>query len=203
MAVGTAPRLQSRRGWWRCRRCSTSMTTARCRLPHRRPARSPLPVRIHWHDARRDRRRRRAAPRPRWCPISTRWSESGRPSMRRLTLITTGGTIEKVYDEGGGALVNRTSQVRRMLAGSRLEDTEISVLELMSKDSLDMSDGDRRRILDAARRAGAASSRTPKAPASSSCTEPTPWRPPGSSCIRSSATSPCRSSSPAPSVRSR
>ncbi|HEX2464625.1 MAG TPA: asparaginase [Thermoanaerobaculia bacterium] len=75
--------------------------------------------------------------------------------MRRLTLITTGGTIEKVYDEGSGALVNRTSQVRRMLAELRLENTEISVLELMSKDSLDMSDGDRRRILDAARLAGA------------------------------------------------
>ncbi|HVR28967.1 MAG TPA: asparaginase domain-containing protein [Thermoanaerobaculia bacterium] len=75
--------------------------------------------------------------------------------MRRITVITTGGTIEKVYDEPTGGLVNRASQVRRMLAELRLEDTEISVLELMSKDSLEMTDADRRRIVDAARVAGA------------------------------------------------
>jgi L-asparaginase len=42
-----------------------------------------------------------------------------------------------------------------MLSELRLEDTEISVLELMSKDSLEMTAGDRRRIADAARVAGA------------------------------------------------
>jgi L-asparaginase len=75
--------------------------------------------------------------------------------VRHVTVITTGGTIEKVYDEPSGGLVNRASLVRRMLAELRLEDTEIGVLELMSKDSLDMTEGDRRRILDAARVAGA------------------------------------------------
>jgi L-asparaginase len=75
--------------------------------------------------------------------------------MRRITVITTGGTIEKVYDEPSGDLVNRASQVRRMLAELRLEETEISVLELMSKDSLDMTEADRHRILEAARVAGA------------------------------------------------
>jgi L-asparaginase len=75
--------------------------------------------------------------------------------MRRITVITTGGTIEKVYDEPSGGLVNRASQVRRMLAELRLEEAEISVLELMSKDSLDMTGADRRRILEAARVAGA------------------------------------------------
>jgi L-asparaginase len=75
--------------------------------------------------------------------------------VRHLTVITTGGTIEKVYDEPSGDLVNRASQVRRMLAELRLEDTEIAVLELMSKDSLRMTEADRRRIVDAARVAGA------------------------------------------------
>lgn len=75
--------------------------------------------------------------------------------MRRITVITTGGTIEKVYDESSGDLVNRASQVRRMLAELRIEDTEISVLELMSKDSLEMTEADRRRIVEAARVAGA------------------------------------------------
>ena len=38
--------------------------------------------------------------------------------MRHVTLITTGGTIEKTYDEMTGELANRRSVVRRMLAGS-------------------------------------------------------------------------------------
>lgn len=68
--------------------------------------------------------------------------------MRRITLITTGGTIEKTYDEYSGELANRRSIVRRMLEELRLEDVEVSVLELMSKDSLEMSDRDRHRIAD-------------------------------------------------------
>ena len=75
--------------------------------------------------------------------------------MRKITLITTGGTIEKTYDELSGELANRRSIVRRMLSELRLEDTEVSVVELMSKDSLEMTDADRRRIVDAVRAAGA------------------------------------------------
>lgn len=66
--------------------------------------------------------------------------------MRKITLITTGGTIEKTYDELTGELANRRSIVRRMLDELRLEDTEVNVLELMSKDSLEMTDADRARI---------------------------------------------------------
>ena len=69
--------------------------------------------------------------------------------MRRVTLITTGGTIEKTYDETTGELSNRQTLVRRMLDELRLEDTRISILELMSKDSLEMTDTDRRRIVEA------------------------------------------------------
>ncbi|HEV8628749.1 MAG TPA: asparaginase domain-containing protein [Thermoanaerobaculia bacterium] len=76
--------------------------------------------------------------------------------MRKLTLITTGGTIEKTYDEQTGELSNRRTLVRRMLEELRLEDTEVSVLELMSKDSLDMTEEDRRRVVEAVRLAGAA-----------------------------------------------
>ncbi len=75
--------------------------------------------------------------------------------MRTITLITTGGTIEKTYDEIAGELVNRRSIVRRMLDELRLEDTEVNVFELMSKDSLEMSDADRNRIVDAVRLTGA------------------------------------------------
>jgi len=68
--------------------------------------------------------------------------------VRKITLITTGGTIEKTYDEYAGELVNRRSIVRRMIDELRLEDTEVNVLELMSKDSLVMTDADRNRILE-------------------------------------------------------
>lgn len=71
--------------------------------------------------------------------------------MRKITLITTGGTIEKTYDEQTGELVNRRSIVRRMLSELRLEGTEVEVLELMSKDSLEMTDADRRRVVAAVR----------------------------------------------------
>lgn len=69
--------------------------------------------------------------------------------MDRIRLLTTGGTIEKTYDEDTGALANRRSIVRRMLHELHLEDLEIDVVELMSKDSLEMTDEDRSRIVDA------------------------------------------------------
>jgi L-asparaginase len=75
---------------------------------------------------------------------------------RRITLITTGGTIEKTYDEQTGELANRGSIVRRMLSELRLEETEVTVRELMSKDSLDMTEADREAIVEAVRAAGAA-----------------------------------------------
>jgi len=71
--------------------------------------------------------------------------------MRRIALVTTGGTIEKTYDEQTGELANRRSIVQRMLSELRLEDTEVAVRELMSKDSLEMTDGDRGRIVEAVR----------------------------------------------------
>jgi len=71
--------------------------------------------------------------------------------VRTFTLITTGGTIEKTYDEASGILDNRRSIVGRMLRRLRLEDTSISIIELMSKDSLLMTDDDRERILAAIR----------------------------------------------------
>ncbi len=75
--------------------------------------------------------------------------------MRHLTLITTGGTIEKTYDERTARLENRRSIVHRMLRRLRLEGAAVSTMELMSKDSLDLTDADRDRIVEAVRAAGA------------------------------------------------
>lgn len=71
--------------------------------------------------------------------------------MRTISLITTGGTLEKVYDETSGTLVNRHSNVAHILQGLRLEDTRINIRELMNKDSLDMTDVDRALIVDTVR----------------------------------------------------
>ena len=80
--------------------------------------------------------------------------------MRNVTLITTGGTIEKTYDESSGELSNRNSLVRRMLGELRLVHTQITVIELMSKDSLEMDEDDRERISNAAKLAGAIDPKT-------------------------------------------
>ncbi|MCA9757528.1 MAG: asparaginase [Candidatus Eisenbacteria bacterium] len=75
--------------------------------------------------------------------------------MRRIILITTGGTIEKTYDESTGELANRHSIVRKMLGRLRLEDTEVSILELMHKDSLLLTPFDRAKVVDVVRTFGA------------------------------------------------
>ena len=69
--------------------------------------------------------------------------------MRRITLISTGGTIEKTYDEHSGSLENRASVVQEMLGLLRLEDTVVNTLQLMQKDSLHLTDADRERIVGA------------------------------------------------------
>jgi len=71
--------------------------------------------------------------------------------MKHLVLITTGGTIEKTYDEASGSLDNRRSIVGKMLRRLRLDETTISINELMSKDSLHMTEEDRQRIIAAVR----------------------------------------------------
>ncbi len=82
--------------------------------------------------------------------------------MRHLTLIATGGTIEKTFDEATGQLDNfggrgpGGSVVRRMLRRLRLEDTQVRIVELMSKDSLLMTDDDRAAIVRAVKDAAGA-----------------------------------------------
>jgi len=71
--------------------------------------------------------------------------------MRRVRVLTTGGTIEKVYDEATGTLENRGSIIARMLGELRLEAVEVAVRPVLAKDSLLMTDDDRALVLAAAR----------------------------------------------------
>lgn len=75
-----------------------------------------------------------------------------RQDRTRITIVTTGGTIEKTYDEAGGALLNRSSNVPALVATLRLPDLRIAYDHLFSKDSLHMTDEDRGRVLEAVRR---------------------------------------------------
>jgi len=62
--------------------------------------------------------------------------------MKRIALISTGGTIEKTYDELSGVLQNRVSVLDVMLATLQLRGVQIDRVALMNKDSLDMSEAD-------------------------------------------------------------
>ena len=65
----------------------------------------------------------------------------------KVIVITTGGTIEKTYDEESGILSNRGSQLQTMLKRLRLPYTSIQHQDLLSKDSLEMTEDDRRILL--------------------------------------------------------
>jgi L-asparaginase len=58
-------------------------------------------------------------------------------------LITTGGTIEKVYFERTGEVASLSNKIDRYLRKLRLPDAEINVVPLMNKDSFEITDQDR------------------------------------------------------------
>ncbi len=67
--------------------------------------------------------------------------------IQDVIIITTGGTIEKTYDEFDGSLENRGTSIRnRILTKMRLPYTNILVRPVLSKDSLHMTDTDRKLI---------------------------------------------------------
>jgi L-asparaginase len=61
---------------------------------------------------------------------------------KRIAIISTGGTIEKTYDELHGVLSNRVSVLDVMLASLELDGVDIVRVPLMNKDSLHMTDED-------------------------------------------------------------
>ena len=75
----------------------------------------------------------------------------------RLTILTTGGTIDKTYDEYQGNLRNSYTVLDVILASLRLPDLFVRHVEVMHKDSLDMTDEDRQMISKAVRDAAATS----------------------------------------------
>ena len=68
--------------------------------------------------------------------------------MQRIYLLSTGGTIEKVYSEQRGVVENRAAKLDRYLRMLRLPDAEVRTIQLMNKDSLEMTDADRAEVRD-------------------------------------------------------
>jgi len=71
---------------------------------------------------------------------------------KRIAIISTGGTIEKTYDELSGVLHNQVSVLDIMLASLELRGVEVQRLQLMNKDSLEMTDADHTLIAETADR---------------------------------------------------
>ena len=67
--------------------------------------------------------------------------------MKVIYVITTGGTIEKAYSEQTGSVANLNNKIERYLQLLRLPDSEVNVVPLLNKDSLEMTDADRELIL--------------------------------------------------------
>ncbi len=65
----------------------------------------------------------------------------------KIHLVTTGGTIEKIYSEQSGQVENLGAKIDRYLQLLRLPDAQIEVTPLMNKDSLEMTDEDRDLVL--------------------------------------------------------
>jgi L-asparaginase len=64
--------------------------------------------------------------------------------ISKVHIITTGGTIEKSYDELDGTLENRTSIIRKeVIDRLRLPYRELDFHPILAKDSLHMTDSDR------------------------------------------------------------
>ena len=65
-------------------------------------------------------------------------------NREEITLITTGGTIEKSYDESDGTLLNRETQLRDQIINKlRLPYTNLHIFNIINKDSLHFTDYDR------------------------------------------------------------
>ncbi|MAP61349.1 MAG: asparaginase, partial [Candidatus Marinimicrobia bacterium] len=66
----------------------------------------------------------------------------------KITILVTGGTFDKEYNEISGKLYFNESNIKEMLKLGRCK-IPVSIKNLMLKDSLDMVDIDRKLILDA------------------------------------------------------
>lgn len=68
-----------------------------------------------------------------------------------VTIVTTGGTISKTFNESDGSLRNDRPVIEAILAGLRLPDLAVRYRHVLSKDSMELTDDDRRLIVETVR----------------------------------------------------
>jgi L-asparaginase len=66
--------------------------------------------------------------------------------MERISLLITGGTIDKVYDEGTGTLIFTKTNIPKILKTAKIS-TKVDFKELMLVDSLNMTKDQRNSII--------------------------------------------------------
>lgn len=69
---------------------------------------------------------------------------------KHIAILSTGGTIEKTYNESDGTLANQRSVLEIMLASLVLHGVKVSRVPVMNVDSVDMTDADHERIVKVA-----------------------------------------------------
>lgn len=74
-----------------------------------------------------------------------------------ITIVTTGGTIAKTYNEWDGSLRNDRPVVESILASLRHPDINVRCEHILNKDSLDLTETDRVLITNVVRRAAGSS----------------------------------------------
>ena len=79
-------------------------------------------------------------------------TESVDRSPFRVTVLATGGTLEKSYDARSGQLSLAEPVIDDLLGRLDMPDVAVRVERLMAKDSLDMTDADRHAIVAAVQR---------------------------------------------------
>lgn len=72
------------------------------------------------------------------------------PGKLEIALLSTGGTIEKTYDAHQGTLHNEESVLERILDDLVIENMRLHRVQVMSKDSIEMSPEDHRHIASVA-----------------------------------------------------
>jgi L-asparaginase len=73
----------------------------------------------------------------------------------RIAMLTTGGTIEKTFNEHDGSLRHALTSLPKLLATFRLPDLAIDTKQILFKDSLQITDAEREHILAEVRDASA------------------------------------------------
>ncbi|MEE2908471.1 MAG: asparaginase domain-containing protein [Planctomycetota bacterium] len=68
------------------------------------------------------------------------------PGTLEIALLSTGGTIEKTYDARQGKLHNEDSVLDHILADLVIENIKLRRVQVMAKDSLDMTEEDHQHI---------------------------------------------------------